>query len=643
MNRRQPRQAGGLPKIFLRSAGFIFGLGLAGRLAVGASGQPELTFPLSESTYPDATMPPGQDAAAVALAAEPADGRPPADRQSRARAGETAGQADDGAAGQAPPNADAVPDVAVRVGDHGDFERVAFAWPDAVDHDVERRDGQVVISFGRPGRIDLSGLRDGSGRRVLGATAEGSGDPTRQVVLRVAPNTEVASFSLEGNRVVVIEVSGGAAVPVPAQHAPDSQRDEIETLKRALEQRDVLIADLLARVERLEQQAVLDSGDLDRVTAGQAAGTATRRAPPLRPPSEPAAAVAASSAARAAELPAAPPAAARPQREATVAARNQGGTGGTDVAPAAGTPGPDERQQTAQAPAPAPGQFEVDEEAAERALDFTLVQEGALLLPTGRVEVSPSFTYTRRTGDFPVVLGQPGNQVVAERDVRRNEFDFFGSLLVGLPFDSQIEFGLPYNIVEQSVVDRVRGNEVEESDRTGHGLGDFSVGVAKTVLRERNWLPDVVLRINWDTGTGERNDNDVALDGGFQELTGSISLAKRQDPLVFVGGAFYEAVFENDNIDPGNSYGFNIGTFLAASPNTSLRVVLNQSFIEEFKVGGQSINGSDRVQSVLTFGASAILGRNVLLDGAVGVGLTDDSPDYSVSVSLPIRFSTPGL
>jgi hypothetical protein len=31
------------------------------------------------------------------------------------------------------------------------------------------------------------------------------------------------------------------------------------------------------------------------------------------------------------------------------------------------------------------------------------------------------------------------------------------------------------------------------------------------------------------------------------------------------------------------------------------------------------------------------------LDGAVGVGLTDDSPDYSVSISLPIRFSTPGL
>ena len=149
--------------------------------------------------------------------------------------------------------------------------------------------------------------------------------------------------------------------------------------------------------------------------------------------------------------------------------------------------------------------------------------------------------------------------------------------------------------------------------------------------------------VNWDTGTGESDDNNVPLDGGFQELTGSVSLTKRQDPLVFVGGAFYEATFEHNDIEPGDTLGFNIGTFLAASPNTSLRVVLNQSFIDEFKVDGESVNGSDQVQSILTFGASAILGRNVLLDGAVGVGLTDDSPDYSVSISLPIRFSTPGF
>jgi hypothetical protein len=379
--------------------------------------------------------------------------------------------------------------------------------------------------------------------------------------------------------------------PVPLRARDAAEPLTRADLERALQERDALIRELLRRVEQLERE---------RALAVDETPPAARTVPVAKAP--------------AAAEPVGPPASTKP-----------------------------ERRERAQSQAPAPGQIEVDEEAAERALDFTLVQEGALLLPFGRAEFTPSFTYTRRTDDFPIILGPPGAQVVAEQEVRRNEFEFFASLLAGLPFDSQLELGLPYNLVDQSGVNQVLGTEIQESSDTGHSLGDFSVGLAKTVLRERNWLPDVVLRVNWDTGTGERTDNDVVLDGGFQELTGSISLTKRQDPLVFVGAALYEAAFEEDNIDPGDALGFSIGTFLGASPSTSLRLVLNQSFIDEFKVDGQSVDGSDRVQSILTLGASAILGRNVLLDGAVGVGLTDDSPDYAVSISLPIRFSTPGL
>ena len=44
----------------------------------------------------------------------------------------------------------------------------------------------------------------------------------------------------------------------------------------------------------------------------------------------------------------------------------------------------------------APGQFKVDEEAAERALERTLVQTGALLLPYGQLDVQSGFSYARR-------------------------------------------------------------------------------------------------------------------------------------------------------------------------------------------------------------------------------------------------------
>jgi hypothetical protein len=36
-----------------------------------------------------------------------------------------------------------------------------------------------------------------------------------------------------------------------------------------------------------------------------------------------------------------------------------------------------------------------------------------------------------------------------------------------------------------------------------------------------------------------------------------------------------------------------------------------------------------------------VLGRGVLFDIVGGAGLTDDSPDYFVGISVPIRFDLP--
>ncbi len=46
---------------------------------------------------------------------------------------------------------------------------------------------------------------------------------------------------------------------------------------------------------------------------------------------------------------------------------------------------------------------------------------------------------------------------------------------------------------------------------------------------------------------------------------------------------------------------------------------------------------------MLVLGASSRIGRSSLLDLSVGIGVTDDAPDYSIMVSLPIRFGVPGF
>lgn len=295
-------------------------------------------------------------------------------------------------------------------------------------------------------------------------------------------------------------------------------------------------------------------------------------------------------------------------------------------------------KQTREAKPPAAGQFEVDEKTAERALERALVQAGVLLLEFGEAEIEPSFAYTRSQRELPIlVLGtRMGEAFVGTETVRQNSFTTSLDLRIGLPWDTQLEFGVPYQYVEQSRV--TTANERVESENQGSEFGDLAVGLAKTFLREDHWWPDLVGRVVWDTDTGKTRDNDVALGGGFHGLIGSLSALKRQDPLAFVGGAAFKTTFEKGGISPGDEFGFSLGVALAASPDTSLRFVLNQTFVDDLEVDNRAIPGSDQVIGGLTLGASSILGHRTLLDVSTRIGLTEGAPDYTVRMSIGKRF-----
>jgi hypothetical protein len=147
--------------------------------------------------------------------------------------------------------------------------------------------------------------------------------------------------------------------------------------------------------------------------------------------------------------------------------------------------------------------------------------------------------------------------------------------------------------------------------------------------------------VTWDTDSGETSDDGFSLGGGFTELQGSLTMTKRQDPLVFIGSVSYRITFEKHNINRSDQLGFSVGALLAASPETSLRIVLNQTFVNELEVGDRAISGSDQVIGTLNFGASSIIGRGKFLDLTAGMGLTDEAPDYSIGISVSIRFDVP--
>jgi hypothetical protein len=311
----------------------------------------------------------------------------------------------------------------------------------------------------------------------------------------------------------------------------------------------------------------------------------------------------------------------------------------TDTAKAPAVPGAE--RKLGEVSERAPGAVVVEEGAAERALERSLTRAGALLLPTGVLEIEPSLTYARREDAAPSFITSSGVLFAAETQRNVNSLTTDLALRLGLPWDSQLEMGLPYRWRQVESVTSVGFAPTDSSSRSGTGLGDVRVGLAKTLLREGLWRPDLVGRIVWDTDTGERDDNGVSLGSGFHELRGSLTAIKRQDPLVFVGGLSYQHAFESNQVRPGSTLSANFGSFIALSPETSLSLQLSAAYQQETELFGSKIDGSDQTIGALVVGGSTLLARGTLLNLAVGVGLTNDADDFSITLSLPIRFDEP--
>jgi hypothetical protein len=282
-----------------------------------------------------------------------------------------------------------------------------------------------------------------------------------------------------------------------------------------------------------------------------------------------------------------------------------------------------------------------DLEAAERALERTLVEGGALLLQPGQAELTPRIRFTRTSRTAPTFLNTDDAMLLGEEERRRNVLDASLGLRIGLPLDSQLELDLPWRMVRERRVLSAGFQTRTAARDSGSGLQDLSLGLAKTILRDSGWRPDLVGRISWDTATGRERDGEVFLGDSFHEIGLDLTATKRLDPLVFVGGASYQTALRRGGVRPGDQLGVSLGALLAASPEASLRFFFDQTYIDETRIGGSRVPGSDAFASTFTAGASVVLGRRLLLDVSGGIGLTDDSPDYSLRVALPFRFDIP--
>ena len=279
----------------------------------------------------------------------------------------------------------------------------------------------------------------------------------------------------------------------------------------------------------------------------------------------------------------------------------------------------------------APGAVIVEEADAERALERSLTVEGALLLPNGVVEVEPGFSYARREDTTPGFTTIGANVFASETEVNANIYTASLSLRWGLPWESQLEIGQSYREINAESNTSINFVPTSSRKQTTTDRGDLRIGFAKTLLREGLWQPDLVGRISWDSDSGS--------DESFEELQVSLTAIKRQDPVTFIGGLAYQHAFEKHSVEPGSLFSTNLGALLALNPETSLRFLFSGVFQSETRQSGVEVDASNRTAASFVTGGSTLLARGMLLNLSISIGLTDDADDFSIALSLPIRFN----
>jgi hypothetical protein len=179
--------------------------------------------------------------------------------------------------------------------------------------------------------------------------------------------------------------------------------------------------------------------------------------------------------------------------------------------------------------------------------------------------------------------------------------------------------------------------------RRESGLGDVQLALTKQFVHERGRVPNVLGSFSWKTTTGESdiNRDGASLGSGFHALQGAVTAVKREDPLVYFGTLYYTTSLSDtragNKIDPGDAIGVRVGTILAASPQTSLRFDFDLSRISELQINGGGVAGTDQVVALFEMALAKVISPRILLDVELGLGVTDDAPDFRIGLSLPIR------
>jgi hypothetical protein len=334
------------------------------------------------------------------------------------------------------------------------------------------------------------------------------------------------------------------------------------------------------------------------------------------------------------------------------------------------TPPPAGTQPAPGAPQPvAPGATaEEDRPQSEKPPEQLLVERGGVLLPAGVLQLEPSIEYDYYSNNNVAINGFTIFDAIIIGNVRvdslnRNIVTAAATARYGLIDRVQIEARVPYLYRKDSTTFGIGTNTQQDFQSEGTGLGDVQGTVSyQPIIGDGSLIPDVILRATarfptgksaFDIGTKDIGNNRTVLKepptgSGFYGVGAGFTLVWRVDPVVFVGGFSFTGNLSEDegaagNIDPGDTYEWFGGINIALSELVSMNLSFDDQLISSTTQNGNKVPNSDLNDARLILGTSVGVAPGTTLTFNAAAGLTNDSPDFAFTISLPITFGLASL
>ncbi len=307
-----------------------------------------------------------------------------------------------------------------------------------------------------------------------------------------------------------------------------------------------------------------------------------------------------------------------------------------------------------------------NEEAKRPQSANDIIERPGVLTPKGTFAFDASLGYTQNSSNQVSVVGYTvlptllvGRIEVSDSD--RTTVTAGLTMRYGLTNSTEVELRLPYVYRSDQISTRpIQDGAESETINTsldGGGLGDVEFGIRRqfNFATAPYWVGGMIIKSNTgkspyevDVDATTNALKEVPTGSGFWSVEPSISMIYPSDPAVIYSSLSYIYNFADNiklasgqkiNVDLGDTISLSGGFGFAINPDFSFSVGLSHKTILKSKLNGVENDNAKLLQlDSLNFGINYAISRSTSLGISAQAGLTEDTPDFQLSVRVPFTF-----